>query len=75
MPAEVLAYLCPICNAELDLCEGDGINVHNGVTVYCPSRQCPSQQVMGHGDTIDHAYAILKEKNRFSGANGIGQTE
>jgi len=34
----------------------------NGVTLYCRNRQCPSQEVAGHGDNAKAAYRIVLEK-------------
>ena len=40
---------CPLCSAEMSVVNGTSMNAHDGVTVYCPSKKCPAQEVFGHG--------------------------
>jgi hypothetical protein len=55
-------FLCPVCHQPLDVCEGTSLNAKDGVTVYCPNRQCPAQEVSGHGANMDKAFEVVQEK-------------
>ena len=58
-------FLCPICRGPLDAQDGNQLHPGNpdyGVTVYCPSRACPAQEVAGHHTTLDKAFRVIKEK-------------
>ena len=55
-------YLCPMCDQSLDVAEGDGMSLTNGLTLYCPNRACPAQEVSGHGRTFEDAFRVIREK-------------
>ena len=55
-------YKCPLCKAPLASTPGTQLDPTNGVTLYCRNRQCPSQEVAGHGDNAKAAYRVVLEK-------------
>lgn len=55
-------FECPVCHKEMSVGMGDGYNKENGVAVYCPHKDCPAQEVAGHGRTAKEAYIIVREK-------------
>ena len=55
-------YNCPLCNGEMKLIPGTQINANDGVTLYCPHRTCPAQEVFGHGQTDKQAWEIITQK-------------
>jgi hypothetical protein len=34
----------------------------DGYTVYCPNRQCPAQEISGHGSTVKEAEKIVSQR-------------
>lgn len=58
-------YKCPLCDALMELFEGDGINPKNGFTIVCLNKECPCHEnVYGHGTSEKHAYNIAIQKYR-----------
>lgn len=60
-----MEYNCPLCKCELKTAIGDQTNPGNsdyGVTLYCSSRECPAQEVMGHGKNEKTAFEIIQAK-------------
>lgn len=59
---------CPLCGTELMAVDGDRIHENDskyGVTVWCPAAYptvCPAQEVMGHGNNVRDAYAVVLAK-------------
>lgn len=56
---------CPLCSAALVSVEGTSLNARDGVTVYCPSKICPAQEVAGHGRNEKEAFEVIQEKCKF----------
>lgn len=59
-------FYCPLCNAELSVLPGTKLNPKDGVTMYCPSAECPAQEVVGHGDNEMQAFRVIQEKYKKS---------
>ena len=57
-----MEYECPVCKKGMSVGVGDGHNRENGYSLYCPHKDCPAQEVTGHGKTVKEAYIIVKEK-------------
>lgn len=53
---------CPVCSAQLHFVQGQELNPDDGVTVYCPSRTCPAQEVSGHAGNVNTAFKIIEQK-------------
>lgn len=53
---------CPLCNSQLAQCQGSQLSPTDGVTVWCPSHECPAQEVFGHGKDAAAAFEVVKEK-------------
>ena len=56
---------CPLCDTPLSLQYGNQIHVGDsnfGVTLYCPQRSCPADEVSGHGKNESIAYDIILAK-------------
>jgi hypothetical protein len=60
-----MKYICPVCESELSEFLGHQMHPGNpayGVTLYCPSRTCPAQEVSGHGDNVKGAWSVIQQK-------------
>lgn len=55
-------YLCPLCQSPLATQLGSQIDPLDGVTLWCPSSTCPSQEVMGHASNTKGAFEIIRSK-------------
>lgn len=55
-------FNCPSCGGVLTEVPGTQMNPKDGITLYCPHRNCPPQDVMGHGDTAKEAFAVIQHK-------------
>lgn len=58
-------YQCPMCKGELKMVYGDKLHPNDkeyGITIYCPHKECPAQEVMGHGTTESKAYEVITNK-------------
>jgi hypothetical protein len=58
-------YNCPVCQGVLVEGFGDQLNPgdpKHGVFLYCPSRQCPAQEVSGHGTNVKEAWGVIQAK-------------
>ena len=58
-------YLCPCCNTPLNQYYGEFVHPNDpnyGITLDCGNRNCPPQQVMGHGKTAEEAYKVIRQK-------------
>lgn len=53
---------CPLCDAPLKTQAGSQINPDDGVTLYCGNKECPAQEVFGHGPNEASAYFVIQEK-------------
>ena len=59
---------CPICGTKLMEANGEPIHpgdANYGVTVWCPGAYpsvCIAQEVMGHGNNVKDAYAVVLAK-------------
>lgn len=56
---------CPLCQTELSEMPGSRIHPGDrdyGITLWCPSSSCPSQEVMGHGDKVKDAFEVIQAK-------------
>ena len=58
-------YQCPVCQGKL--VEQSGNELHPGddnygITLYCSSKQCPAQEVSGHGKNLKDAWEVLQLK-------------
>ena len=59
---------CHICQSGMQVHAGTRSDINDGVTIWCANADCkspdgtPCQEVMGHGNTEQAAYAIVKEK-------------
>jgi hypothetical protein len=62
-------YKCPVCQGEMH----ESVNQHPshpslppemalGITLWCPSRACPAQEVMGHGKNGKEAWEVIQQK-------------
>lgn len=54
-----------MCNTELVWMNGNQTHPNDtkcGVTVWCPSKDCPAQEVSGHGSSLKDAYAVIQSK-------------
>ena len=59
-------FQCPVCKGLMNASRGTQSDATDGMTVFCPSRECPAQEVVGHAKDEKGAYEIvlLKFKNR-----------
>ncbi len=60
-----MKYNCPVCKAELSEALGNSIHpgdAKHGSILFCPSLECPAQEVIGHGDAFKDAYQVIQEK-------------
>jgi hypothetical protein len=60
-----MPFNCPVCQQELAEQVGQQTHPNDpnyGVTMYCPSRLCPAQEVSGHGDNSKAAWAVIQQK-------------
>jgi len=58
-------YKCPVCKGNLHACFGESIHPNNpefGVTVFCASKLCPAQEVMGHSNNEKNAFEIVTDR-------------
>jgi len=55
-------YNCPMCSGSLTLVQGTAMNSKDGWTLFCPSKACPAQEVMGHGYNAKEAYSVITHK-------------
>lgn len=55
-------YECPICHKGMAIGDGDGVDVNNGYSLYCPHKDCPAQECFGHAKNIRDAYEIVLDK-------------
>jgi hypothetical protein len=53
---------CPLCKIELKVIRGSQLNPNDGYTAYCPSRDCPAQEVAGHGNSVEKAFQVITDK-------------
>lgn len=55
-----------MCKGLMNASRGTQSDATDGMTVFCPSRECPAQEVVGHAKDEKGAYEIvlLKFKNR-----------
>lgn len=61
---------CPVCTKPLTSQKGSQMDPTDGVTVYCPHRDCEAQEVSGHGNNEANAFKIITQKfNRKFQAN------
>lgn len=65
-PMRTTAFKCPICDVLLCALDGTRLDSRDGVTVFCDSKACPAQEVVGHGSKEKDAYEIVKEKYKKS---------
>lgn len=57
-----MKYVCPVCQGEMLVGQGDGADPKNGVTIYCPHLSCPAQEVAGHGGNEKEAWQTVQLK-------------
>lgn len=60
-----MTYYCPLCKHELTSAFGHKMypnDPKHGVTLFCPSRECPAQEVMGHGNNIKEAWEVVQAR-------------
>jgi len=50
---------CPACKKPMTSSPGTQLNPKDGVTVWCPHRDCPAQEMSGHGTTEKAAYQVV----------------
>lgn len=62
MKGTVTLFHCPACNAQLHFQQGSQMCEADGVTVYCPSRSCPAQEVSGHAGNVQAAFKVIQQK-------------
>lgn len=58
-------FNCPVCQSELTQSLGNQLHPGNkdyGITLYCPSKQCPAPEVSGHGGNVKEAYSVVQQK-------------
>lgn len=58
-------FSCPLCSAELVEQVGNVMHPGDakyGVSLHCPSLQCPAQEVAGHGDNAKAAFEVVTDK-------------
>lgn len=55
-------YQCPVCQGEMKVIPGQQMNPRDGVTIYCPHRTCPAQEVSGHGPNEKGAWEVITQK-------------
>lgn len=58
-------YNCPVCNNVL--VQSLGTLVHPGdgkfgVNLFCSARECPAQEVAGHGENLKQAWLVIQQK-------------
>ncbi len=46
--------------------KGSQLDPNDGVTVYCPHRNCEAQEISGHGTTEAAAYKIVMSRRLTS---------
>ena len=57
---------CPVCQKPLTSQRGTQQNPVDGITVYCPHRDCPAQEVSGHGANEKAALQVIRERRYTS---------
>jgi hypothetical protein len=60
-----MKFQCPLCNSELLETMGNAVHPNDpkfGVTLFCGSRECPAQDVMGHGDKVKDAFEVIQHR-------------
>jgi len=58
-------YNCPLCGKEMTSVDGESIHLGNtkyGVTIFCHNKECPAQEVSGHGNNLKDAYEVVIHK-------------
>lgn len=58
-------FKCPVCQGSLKSSPGDYLHPNDpkfGMYVYCPSLQCPAQEVCGHGKNEKEAFEVVTDK-------------
>ena len=67
-----MKYNCPLCSAEMVETLGNQIHpgdAKHGIMLWCPSKECPAQEVCGHGNTVKAAYEIVVQKYKSDDNN------
>lgn len=59
-------YNCPVCSGKLRAFKGHKLDPNTGMTVYCPHKACPAQEVMGYGANVAAAYKIVCDRFNFA---------
>jgi hypothetical protein len=54
-------YNCPICQAKM-VSGPDITKLTGGVYVWCPNKECPAQEVFGHGKDEKQAWEVVQQK-------------
>ena len=65
----IITFSCPLCSAELVEQVGNVMHPGNakyGISLHCPSLQCPAQEVAGHGDNAKAAFEVVVAKYKHS---------
>lgn len=58
-------YKCPVCGQSLFSYPGDYMHPNDpkfGMYVVCPHRDCPAQEVAGHGKNEKEAMEVVTDK-------------
>jgi hypothetical protein len=53
---------CPVCKKLMTSKPGTQLDPRDGVTVYCPHRDCPAQEISGHVATEKAALAVVMSR-------------
>lgn len=65
MKNKVENFTCPMCEHQLVQMPGNELHPGDkdfGVSLWCPSNACPSQEVAGHGDNAREAFEVITDK-------------
>ena len=60
-----MSYTCPLCKSELVGmvgCKGHENDSNYGYSLFCLNRECPAEEVMGHGRNDKEAYEVILAK-------------
>jgi hypothetical protein len=57
-------YKCPICKLPLDWERGHRIDPTDGITLYCPNKECGMSD-WGHGRNEKDAFEVFQNKCSF----------
>jgi endogenous inhibitor of DNA gyrase (YacG/DUF329 family) len=61
MSKKIEKYKCPVCKGQLVWVEGSRMRP-DGITMFCPHKECPAQEVGGYGRNEESAFQIIQEK-------------